>query len=134
MGEYTFIFVSIILIAVGLFVIIKFTKKQRRIRSTGVKVTATVTAITQRPSDDSSGNITDKMYITYAVNGKEYKNILDQPSSNGKVGDKVEIYADIKNPHDFVSAGYAAQICGIIAIVAGVLVAVLGFVFVNADG
>ncbi|MDR2531485.1 MAG: DUF3592 domain-containing protein [Oscillospiraceae bacterium] len=121
--------VGIILIVLGFGVIIKFTRKQNKLRDTGVEVMATIISIEKDLSSMSEyGNNIKSVYISYTIDRKEYRNILDQPTS-GKIGDKVKIYADIKNPNDFASAGKSPQIAGLITVIVGIVLIILGITF-----
>ena len=87
-----------------------------------IKIEATVTNVqeAQETNVDSDGTTTTTVYnatVNYVVDGKEYTQTLDNVSKC-KVGDKMDIYYNPKNPNQITQT--KSLILPIVIIVAGI--------------
>ena len=87
-----------------------------------IKIEATVTNVqeAQETNVDSDGTTTTTVYnatVNYVVDGKEYTQTLDNVSKC-KVGDKIDIYYNPKNPNQITQT--KSLILPIVIIVAGI--------------
>ena len=112
-----FIPAGLILIIFGIVVFVISLNNQNY-----VKIEATVTNVeeTQETNVDSDGTNTTTVYnatVNYIVDGKEYTQTLDNVSKC-KVGDKMDIYYNPKDPHQITQT--KSLILPIVIIVAGI--------------
>ncbi len=77
------------------------------------------------PYLDSDGDYSERFYVTYEVDGKEYIDRMDYYSSGMDIGDEVELYINPANPFEIMSAG-GSRIGGGILTGMGAIFAVLG--------
>ena len=120
--------VGIILIIFGVVMLIINTKNQNYI-----KIEATVTDVReeQETNTDADGTTTTTIYnvtVNYTVDGKEYTGDLDNVSKQ-KVGDKIDIYYNPKDPNQITQTKslilpIAIIVAGIASLTGGIISAV----------
>ncbi len=123
-----FIPAGIILIIFGIFMFVINMNNQNYIKT---KATVTDVEEKQETTEGSEGTETTTIYnvtLTYTVNGKEYTGTLDNVSKH-KVGDKMDIFYDPKDPKkitqtkslilpiSIIAVGVASLVGGIISAV-----------------
>lgn len=107
--------VGIILIIFGVVMLIINTKNQNYI-----KIEATVTDVREEQETNTDADGTTTIYnvtVNYTVDGKEYTGDLDNVSKQ-KVGDKIDIYYNPKDPNQITQT--KSLILPIVIIVAGI--------------
>ena len=116
--------VPLILIIGGLvFIFLGFTSLKEV--NSFAKVEAVVSRVDVEETVDEEGTITtnETVYVKYTVDGKEYDELLQFAKSGCKVGDKLTVLYNQKNP-SYVSG--ATKTMAFVYLGAGALVAVIG--------